>query len=299
MIRAERLSKRFRKVTALCDVTFEVPEGSVFALIGPNGAGKSTLFKTLVNIISPDSGNASILGVDSRRLGPAEFSRLGYVSENQHLPDWMTVRQFLMYSKRFYPTWDDALEQRLSTVLDLPPDQRLRELSRGLRMKAALVSSLAYRPRLLMLDEPFSGLDVLVRDEIAEAILAELEDCTIVLASHDLADIESFASHVCYLSEGSVLFTEELPSLLSRYRRVEVTMPNGPEPVAAEMWPPEWVMPEYAPRMVRFTDTRYDPGRVRRHFPGAQSVVAEPLSLRSIFVALARERRAAHGLAHS
>src|SRR5262245_58104796 len=163
MISTHRLTKRFRKLTVLRDLELEVPEGAIFALLGPNGAGKTTLLKTLLNIVPPDSGSATVLGVDSRSIGPDQLTRIGYVSENQRLPYWMTVAGLLSYCKPFYPDWDDAVASRLIGLLRLPLDRRLSELSRGVRLKAALVSSLAYRPRLLILDEPFSGLDVLVR----------------------------------------------------------------------------------------------------------------------------------------
>jgi ABC-2 type transport system ATP-binding protein len=327
MIRTHRLTKHFRKVTALRDFTLDVPEGAILALLGPNGAGKTTLIKTLLNIHAPDSGSATVLGVDSRRIGPDDLMRIGYVSENQSQPDWMTVGGFLRYCKPFYPGWDDALAARLISVLRLPVDRRLSEISRGMRMKAALVSALAYRPKLLTLDEPFSGLDVLVRDEISETILGEMESQTILLASHDLADLESFASHVAYMADGELLFAEEMPVLMARYRRVEVTLEddregsvrisklnqrnysNGPglsvedvtslEAQFSKDWPAHWLSPEWSERVIRFTDANHDPEQVRGYFPSARSIHVEPLSLRSIFVALARQRRETHDLAHS
>jgi ABC-2 type transport system ATP-binding protein len=327
MILTHRLTKQFRKLTALHDFTLEVPEGSIFALLGPNGAGKTTLLKTLLNIYTPDSGSATVLGVDSRRLRPADLTRIGYVSENQRLPDWMTVGRLLSYCKPFYPGWDDALATRLITLLRLPLERRLSEISRGMRMKAALVSVLAYRPALLILDEPFSGLDVLVRDEISETILGEAERQTILLASHDLADLESFASHVGYMSDGELLFAEEMPALMARYRSVEVTLEDdreasarmskldqrncsdgrglsvedvsSPESPFSKDWPAHWLAPERSQRTIRFTDANHDPEQVRGYFPSARSIHVEPLSLRSIFVALARERRETHDLAYS
>jgi ABC-2 type transport system ATP-binding protein len=109
-----------------------------------------------------------VLGVDSRRLGPAEFAKIGYVSESQEMPEWMTREYFLSYLKPFYPTWDDARASELVRQFDLPLQRQLKHLSRGMKMKAALVSSLAYRPKVLVLDEPFSGLDPMVREDLAE-----------------------------------------------------------------------------------------------------------------------------------
>lgn len=167
-IETEGLTKRFGRVHALDGLSFSVPQGAVYALVGPNGAGKTTLIKILMNIFRASSGSAAILGVDSRRISGRAFASIGYVSENQQLPGWMRVGAFLKYLRPFYPTWDTQLETQLSQVFDLPLDRRLKQLSRGMRMKASLASALAFRPRLIVLDEPFSGLDPMVRDELGE-----------------------------------------------------------------------------------------------------------------------------------
>ena len=196
------LSKRFRRMDALQDLTLEVPEGSVFALVGTNGAGKTTTIKTVMNIHKPTAGHATVLGTDSRQLGPRQFERIGYVSENQEMPDWMTVGYFLDYLKPFYPAWDDGRAAELIKQFQLPRDRKLKHLSRGMRIKAALASSLAYHPQLLVLDEPFGGLDPLVRDEVIEGLLDSAGETTIFISSHDLAEIESFATHIGYLADG-------------------------------------------------------------------------------------------------
>ena len=217
-IRTENLTKRFGRTQVLRDLNLEVPVGSIYGLLGPNGAGKTTTIKTLMNIFAPNGGRAEVLGKDSRRIGPAEFRRIGYVSENQELPEWMTVGYFLRYLSGFYPTWDRALEAELVRGFRLPLDRKLRNLSRGVRMKAALASSLAYHPELIVLDEPFTGLDALVRDELIEGLLARAEGNTIFISSHDLAEIESFASHIGYLDEQRLQFSEELEALSAHFR---------------------------------------------------------------------------------
>jgi len=164
IIRTENLTKRYRHNEALHGVTLEVPAGSVFALVGPNGAGKSTAIKTVMNILQPSVGRAEVLGVDSRQLRAEQLARIGYVSENQKLPGWMKVGYFLQYCKPFYPAWSDDDVAELVRGYGLPLDRPLKALSRGMRVKAALAASLAYRPELIVLDEPFSGLDVLVRE---------------------------------------------------------------------------------------------------------------------------------------
>src|SRR5215470_1283300 len=179
-ITTQRLCKKFRSVAALADLELEVPEGSIYALVGPNGAGKTTALKVLMNILSPSRGKAEVLGVDSRRLSPRELAVIGYVSENQKMPYWMTVKYFLAYLKPFYPTWDDAAAAELVRQFELPLDRKLGQLSRGMQIKASLVSSLAYQPKLIILDEPFTGLDPLVRDQLIEGLLERAGGATVL-----------------------------------------------------------------------------------------------------------------------
>ena len=290
VIRTEDLSKRFGRTPVLDRVTLEVGEGSVYALVGPNGAGKTTTIKILMNIIEPTAGRAEVLGADARHLLPQHFAQIGYVSENQELPEWMTVEYFLNYLKPFYPSWDDGRARELVEQFALPPSRRLKHLSRGMRMKAALVSSLAYRPRLLVLDEPFSGLDPLVRDELIEGLIESAEETTILISSHDLTEIESFASHVGYLDQGRLQFSDDMRSLTERFREIEVTL-DAPPMLPAE-WPPAWLRAETSSTVVRFVDSRFDEGRtlgeVRRLFGDDARMAASPMPLRAIFVALAR-----------
>jgi ABC-2 type transport system ATP-binding protein len=287
------LEKRFRRTVALGGVDLQVPEGSIYALVGPNGAGKTTAIKVLMNILRPTAGRSEVLSTDSRRLAPRDFAQIGYVSENQEMPEWMTVAYFLNFLRPFYPTWDDALAAELVRQLQLPTDRKLKHLSRGMRMKASLASSLAYRPKLIVLDEPFTGLDALVRDELIEGLLARAEGTTIFISSHDLAEIESFASHIGYLDEGKLRFSEELESLSARFREVVLTF-EVPHPLPANL-PAAWLQPETTGAVVRFIDSQFDaertPAGVRQIFPDARDIAANGMPLRSIFVALAKASR--------
>jgi ABC-2 type transport system ATP-binding protein len=293
-IQCSQLSKKFRRPFALDHVDLTVPEGSIYALIGPNGAGKTTLIKTLVNILRPTSGTASLLGADSRKLSPKEFAQIGYVSENQEMPEWMTVSYFLNYLKPFYPTWDDARAAEMLKQFDLPLDRKLSQLSRGMKMKAALVSSLAYKPRLIILDEPFSGLDPLVRDEFIEGLLESATGATIFISSHDLAEIESFSSHVGYLDRGRLQFSEEAAALAGRFREIEVTVAEATLPANL---PASWLRVETSPSLIRFVESRFDVAQteqqLRELFPAAQSITIKPMPLREIFIALAKTSRKA------
>jgi ABC-2 type transport system ATP-binding protein len=295
ILRTSDLTKRFRATPVLNQLNLTVPEGSVYALVGPNGAGKTTCIKILMNLLRATSGRAEVLGHDSRRLSPQDFAQIGYGSENQELPEWMTLEYFLAYLKPFYPTWDDARAAELLRQFDLPPARKLKELSRGMKMKAALASSLAYRPRLIVLDEPFTGLDPLVRDELIESLLDIAADTTIFISSHDLAEIETFASHIGYLDYGSLKFSEEMAELTARFREIEIALAS---PIAVPRpWPTTWLPAEAAAAVVRFVDTEFNQERtvaeIHRLWTGVEDISVRPMPLRAIFVALAKTGRKA------
>jgi ABC-2 type transport system ATP-binding protein len=149
-----------------------------------------------LNLLSATTGSAEVLGRDSRTIRGKAYAEIGYVSENQEIPEWMKVGALLEYLRDFYPTWDSSLEQSLVKQFDLPLNRKIKALSRGMKMKLALASALAFHPRLIVLDEPFGGLDPLVRDQLIESLLERASESTVFISSHDLAEIESFASHV-------------------------------------------------------------------------------------------------------
>lgn len=302
VIETQLLSKHYHRTVALDKATFSVPPGAIYALVGANGAGKTTLIKLLLNIIAPTSGDANVLGIASTQVTGGVFERIGYVSENQELPDSMTVGHFLAYVRAFYPDWDRALEARLVRQFDLPLDRKLKRLSRGMRMKAALASVLAYRPSLIVLDEPFSGLDPLVRDELAESLLERTPETTIFLSSHDLPEIESFASHVGYLEQGRLLFSEQMSSLTERFRAIEVSVGDASKPAADPALanlPATWLNPQFSGAAFRFVETQFSSAtsaELERRFPEA-AVSAAPMTLRSIFLAMAKAGRGRPDLA--
>jgi ABC-2 type transport system ATP-binding protein len=291
-----QLSKRFRKTVVLDQMDMSVPEGSVYGLVGPNGAGKSTTLQILMNIHQPSAGRAEIFGHDSRQISPRDFTRIGYVAENQEMPDWMTVENYMSYLKPFYPDWDAQRAEQLLRQFELPLTRKLKHLSRGMRMKAALASSLAYKPRLIVMDEPFSGLDSLVRDELIEGLLANSEGASILISSHDLAEIESFASHIGYLDRGRLQFSEEMASLTERFREVEITVETQPR-MPASGWPASWLNTEQSESLVRFIETQFERDRtmaeVQRLFQNVKQVAVKAMPLRSIFVTLAKASRKA------
>ena len=294
-IRTQELTKRFRSVHALDRVTLEVQQGAIYALVGPNGARKTTGIKILMNLLGATSGQAEVLGVDCKQIRGKAYTQIGYVSENQDMPEWMKVSSLLAYLRKFYPSWDRELENALVKQFELPPARKIKALSRGMKMKLALASALAFHPKLIVLDEPFGGLDPLVRDQLIEGLLERAGEATVFLSSHDLAEIESFASHVGYLEEGKLRFSEEMTSLAARFREVEITF-EGESALPSPM-PGSWLQAKAAGGVVRFVESQFDNEKtgaeIQRVFGQAKAVAFRAMSLRAIFLAMARKAEAA------
>lgn len=296
VIQTNGLTKTFRGKAAVDQLDLAVPEGSIYAFLGPNGAGKTTTIKLLMNILFPTSGSAEVLGVPSSRIGPDQFRQIGYVSENQKIPGWMTVPQLINYCKPMYPSWDNEFCKRLLAQFNLPNDVKLKSMSRGMKVKAMLLSSLAYRPRLLVLDEPFSGLDPLVRDEFIRGILelTETEGWTVFISSHDIDEVERLADWVGFIDKGQLQLSEKRESLQERFRQVEVTLPDGAE--IPKALPAEWLVPERAGHAFRYVESQFGEGsdaRFESVFPTVGTFDPQALSLREIYLALARHFKGA------
>ena len=291
-IEIQHLTHRYGRTEALHDLSFEVPEGSVFSLLGPNGAGKTTTIKILMSLLQPRSGDVRVFGVKSRQLSPHQLEQIGYVSENQQLPLWMTVRQLLDFCRPFYPTWDTALEEKLLVQFALPPGRKLKHLSRGQLMKASLLSSLAYRPKLLVLDEPFSGLDPVARDDFVRGLIEAAGEGggTVLVSSHDIEEVERLTDHVALLDSGKLRLTETVEALFGRFRRVEMTLST---PVGDSFAPePGWQEVDHIGNRWRFVETRFhaeaSEARWRQTRPNVTEIVVQPMSLREIYISLAR-----------
>lgn len=293
IVQTDNLWKKFGRFGALQGLTLKVPEGSAFALLGANGAGKTTTIKVLMNILEPTVGTATVLGVDSRRISPKEWTQIGYVSENQHMPGRMTVMTYIRYLRPFYPNWDRALESEVLARLHLPLDRKIHDLSHGMRLKMALACALPFRPKLLVLDEPFSGLDPLVRDEFMEGLQPQIGETTILISSHELGEIEDLTTHVAFLDHGELLFQETKTDLTSRLREVRVTLDiEARAPASA---PKEWLNVRAAGNVLTFVDTQFSEAnvasRVAAVVDGVRQIDAQPVALRFIYTTLARAIR--------
>ncbi len=293
IVQGENLHRRYGRTEALRGLSLAVPEGSTYALIGANGAGKTTTIKVLMNALAPSQGNVAVLGVDSRRLSPRELAQIGYVSENQIFPGGLTVAEFLRFLRPFYATWDVELERSILQRLELPADRRIRDLSHGMRLKLALASALPFRPKLLVLDEPFSGLDPLIRDEFMDQLLRHAGETTILISSHELNEIENVTTHVGFIDRGKVLFEESMEALLGRSRAVRITLQRSAR--VPPQLPPEWLDASAEGNVLSFVDTRFSEEHLAATLGsllmGVRQVDVQPMPLRAIFTTLARAAR--------
>jgi ABC-2 type transport system ATP-binding protein len=293
IVETHNLTKKYGREAVLNELNLQVPEGAAFALVGTNGAGKTTTLRMLVNILRPTSGSATVLGTDSRQLAPRDFFNIGYVSENQVLPDRLTIDQYFSYLRALYPNWDRGLEKDLRRRMDLPPDRGLSKLSHGMRMKTVLVAGLAFRPKLLILDEPLSGMDTLIRDEVVEGLLEQADETTILISSHELAEIENFTSHIAFMDKGRLYFQESIDDLRARFREVHVTL-SAQRTLPARI-PTSWLATEISGHSLRLIESRftnYDAlyQQVSELF-GAVQIDEAPMSLREISKELIKSAR--------
>jgi len=224
------VSRRFGDKLALDDVTFRVPAGSVVGLVGENGAGKTTLIKHILGLLKSQTGSVRVFGLDPVADPVGVLSRIGYLSEDPDMPGWMRVHELIRYIAAFYPTWDHDYAERLRQEFDLDPTTKIKNLSKGQRARSGLLIALAYRPELLLLDEPSSGLDPIVRRDILGAIIRTIADegRTVLFSSHLLSEVERVSDEVAMIKSGRILFCDSLDRIKQLHARVTLQF-NGPQ----------------------------------------------------------------------
>jgi ABC-2 type transport system ATP-binding protein len=232
-IQIKNLMRRFGAKPALDDVSLAVPRGCVFGLVGENGAGKTTLIKHILGLFKAEQGSVRVFGLDPVANPPAVLSRLGYVSEARDLPHWMRIDELLRYTQAFYPQWDESYAEQLREQFALDARAKIKHLSRGELAKAALLVALAYRPELLVLDEPSSGLDPVVRRDILEAIVRTVADegRTVFFSSHLLDEIERVSDRVAMIVNGRIVLDAPLDEIRAAHHHLTLRFLN-PQPRA-------------------------------------------------------------------
>lgn len=226
------VSRRYRRTLAMDNVSLSMPHGSVVGLVGENGAGKTTTIKHVLGLLRAQTGTVRVFGLDPVKKPHDTLSRIGYLSEHRDLPGWMRIDELLRYTRALYPKWDQAYAQKLVQMFQLDPSAKIRTLSMGQTAKAGLVTALAHRPELLVLDEPSSGLDPIVRRDILGAVLREVanEGRTVLFSSHLLHEVETISDRVVMISAGKVILDETLNDVLRKHQRLVLTSRNGQSP---------------------------------------------------------------------
>ncbi len=279
---------------ALGPLDLELPEGQILGLIGVNGAGKTTLLRLLTGLTLPDAGQIEVLGLPM----PAEQVRvkqqLGLASEDMRLYGTQTLAWHMDFMRGLYPGWDTAYAAHLLQRFDLRAEQKLAGCSHGQRVKALLLLTLARRPRLLLLDEPTTGLDPVARAEVLEALADVLQDerRTVVFSSHQTAEVERLADAIGFLHAGRLLACEDRESYLSRWRRIVGQGVLG-EHVAA--WP-EVAQLRRNGALLELRVSQHSEALLQRLIgEGLQPRQCEPMSLEEIFVTTVRRPAQALG----
>jgi len=222
IVEVHRVTRQFGSKTALDDLSLAVPRGGVFGLIGGNGAGKTTLIKHILGMLRAQTGSVRVFGLDPVENPVGTLGRIGYLSEDRDLPNWMRVGELLRYTQAFFPTWDDTYAEELRQAFDLDGNAKVKTLSRGQRARAGLLVALAHRPELLVLDEPSSGLDPVVRRDILGAIIRTIADegRTVLFSSHLLDEVERVADRVAIIHQGRILLTAPMDEIKENHRRM-------------------------------------------------------------------------------
>lgn len=229
LVALDQVSRHFGRKEALHRVSLQLTPGFVLGLVGANGAGKTTLIKHILGLLRPHEGRVRVFGLNPVDRPAEVMARLGYLSEDRDLPPWMTVNELLRYTRAFYPDWDTAYAESLRTRFQLPTNARIRTLSKGELAKAGLLVALAHRPELLVLDEPSSGLDPVVRRELLETVVRAVasEGRTVLFSSHLLDEIARVSDHVAMMSAGRLVLSGPLPTVIEAHRRVVIRLPAG------------------------------------------------------------------------
>jgi ABC-2 type transport system ATP-binding protein len=218
------LSRSFAHKKALDRVSFRATAGQVYGLVGSNGAGKTTLLKHLLGLLRATTGSVRVFGLDPVGDPVGVLGRVGYLSEEHELPEWMRIDELMRYTQAYHPSWDASYARELLETFALDPAKKIKDLSKGMRAQAGLIAAVAHRPELLILDEPSSGLDAVVRRDILDAIVRAVADDgrTVIFSSHLLDEVERMSDHVTLLHQGRVALSGALDDVRSAYQRSRV-----------------------------------------------------------------------------
>ena len=224
VVELKQVSRRFGATMALDAVDLEVSSGCVHGLVGVNGAGKTTLIKHVLGLLKAKAGTVRVFGLDPVRKPVEVLRRIGYLSEERDLPEWMRIHELLRYTGAYHPNWDPAYAEDLLKTFRLDPSLKVKELSKGMRAQAGLIAAVAHRPHLLLLDEPSTGLDAVVRRDILNAIVRTVADDgrTALFSSHLLDEVEQMSDYVTMLHDGRVVLQGALDDIKEKHHFLNI-----------------------------------------------------------------------------
>jgi ABC-2 type transport system ATP-binding protein len=232
VIETIELKKNYGNHEAVHGLTLSVQAGSVCAFLGQNGAGKSSTIKMLLGMIHPTSGRGSIFGhrIDKERESLLIRQKVAFVAEDKRLYDYMSVAQIIRFTRSFFPRWDHDLEDRLLKQFELPPERKIRQLSKGMRTKLALLLGFARGCELLILDEPTEGLDPVAIEDVLQIVVSlAAQGTTIFFSSHQIAEVEQVADHVLMIDRGKLVLDAPMDRVKEQYRHIQAVFPEPVE----------------------------------------------------------------------
>jgi ABC-2 type transport system ATP-binding protein len=288
-VQFEGVSKKYTHFS-LENVHLELPTGSIMGFIGANGAGKSTTIRILMGLVHQDAGSVQVLGHAMPADQAAAKLDIGFVSEDMRLYGPATLAWHMDFMRPIYPRWDQLYAEELARRFDLKPQQKIKGLSHGQRVKAALLLALARRPRLLVLDEPTTGLDPVARVEVLSELMAVLadEDRTILFSSHNTLDVEQISDQITFIDRGRIIDSDDKEVFLDRWRRLRLVLP--PDVVVPKL--PGIVAVGGSGRLPVLTTNRFEPAMLSVcNDMGATVQAVDTMTLEEIFVANVHSRR--------
>ena len=277
---------------ALKDITLSMPEGQVMGLVGVNGAGKTTMLRILSGLALPDSGTVEVLGYAMPEQQVAAKKELGFATEDMRLFKSQTLRWHMDFVRAIYPGWDETYALELLLRFDLRAEQKLSGFSHGQRVKALLMLNFARRPKLLLLDEPTTGLDPVARDEVLDALAEVLRDeaRSVLFSSHNTKDIEQIADTITFVHNGELLASQDKESFLDDWRRIVCQGSWVPDKAA---WP-EIAAARQNGSLLELKVRQFNGGFLQRlQTQGFEICSNEPMDLEDIFVTTVRAGGAA------